>query len=67
MQTVVLKLEGISCGHCVHSIESAVKQAGGFGKVDLNTQSVTVEFDDLKISLDKIKIAIEEQGYEIIE
>ena len=66
MKTVVLRLEGMSCGHCIHSIEQAVQEAGGCGKVDLKAQSVTIEFDDLKISLDKIKMAIEKQGYEIV-
>jgi copper chaperone len=67
MQTVTLKVEGMSCGHCVNSVEGAVKSLGASGKVDLNAGAVTVEFDESKVSLDAIKEAIEEQGYDVVK
>jgi copper chaperone len=67
MQTVTLKVEGMSCGHCVNSVEGAVKQIGASGKVDLNAGSVTVEFDESKVSLEAIKETIEEQGYDVVK
>ncbi|MDB5055391.1 MAG: copper chaperone [Bacilli bacterium] len=66
MQTVTLKVEGMSCGHCVNSVEGAVKKLGTNGKVDLAQKSVTVEFDESKVSLDAIKEAIEKQGYDVV-
>jgi copper chaperone len=66
MQTVTLKVEGMSCGHCVNSVEGAVKTLGASGKVDLNAGSVLVEFDDSKVTLATIKDAIEEQGYDVV-
>ncbi|MEC0231851.1 copper ion binding protein [Paenibacillus alba] len=65
MQTATLKVAGMSCGHCVNSVEGAVKKLGALGKVDLNGGSVTVDFDEAKVSLDAIKEAIEEQGYDV--
>jgi copper chaperone len=65
MQTVTLKVEGMSCGHCVNSVEGAVKKLGATGKVDLSGGSVTVDYDESKISLDAIKEAIEDQGYDV--
>ncbi|GGA08364.1 copper chaperone CopZ [Paenibacillus marchantiophytorum] len=65
MQSVTLKVEGMSCGHCVNSVEGAVKKLGAAGKVDLSAGSVTVEFDESKVSVDTIKEAIEEQGYDV--
>ncbi|RAP75849.1 copper ion binding protein [Paenibacillus montanisoli] len=65
MQTTILKVEGMSCGHCVNSVEGAVNKLGATGKVDLKTGSVTIEFDESKVTLDVIKEAIEEQGYEV--
>jgi copper chaperone len=67
MQTVTLKVEGMSCGHCVNSVEGAVKSLGASGKVDLNAGSVTIVFDESKVSLDAIKEAIEEQGYDVVK
>jgi copper chaperone len=65
METLTLKVEGMSCGHCVNSVEGAVKSVGATGKVDLHAGLVTVEFDTSKVSLDAIKEAIEEQGYDV--
>lgn len=65
MQIVTLKVEGMSCGHCVNSVEGAVNKLGASGKVDLNAGSVTVDFDESKVTLDAIKEAIEDQGYDV--
>jgi copper chaperone len=67
MQTITLKVEGMSCGHCVHSVEGAVKKLGATGKVDLNAGTVTVEYDESKVTLDTIKEAIEDQGYDVVK
>ncbi|MCZ8515043.1 copper chaperone CopZ [Paenibacillus filicis] len=67
MKNVTLKVEGMSCGHCVNSVEGAVKKLGASGKVDLNAKSVTVEFDESKVSLEAIKEAIEDQGYDVVK
>lgn len=56
----------MSCGHCVSSVEGAVKNAGGSAKVDLASGKVTVEFDDSKLSVQAIKEVIEEQGYDVV-
>ncbi|SDT33451.1 copper chaperone [Paenibacillaceae bacterium GAS479] len=66
MKTEVLKVKGMTCGHCVSSVEGAVKEAGGAATVDLAGGKVTIEFDEAKLSLQSIKEAIEEQGYDVI-
>ena len=65
MQNIVLNVEGMSCNHCVNSIEGALKEIGATGTVDLNASTVTVQFDENKLTLDNIKEAIEEQGYDV--
>ncbi|MGU3470087.1 copper ion binding protein [Paenibacillus sp. D51F] len=66
MATEVLQVKGMSCGHCVSSVEGAVRNAGGSAKVDLASGKVTVEFDDSKLSVQAIKEVIEEQGYDVV-
>lgn len=66
MASTVLKVEGMSCGHCVNSIEKALTEKGASGKVDLASKKVSVEYDESKLSLDAIKEAIEEQGYDVV-
>ncbi len=62
----VLKVEGMSCGHCVNSIESSVGELEGVSsvKVDLASNQVTVQYDNAE-TLKKIKETIEDQGYEV--
>jgi copper chaperone len=65
MKSESLKVEGMSCSHCVHAIEGALKEIEVSGKVDLENKSVQVEFDEEKVGLETIKKAIEDQGYEV--
>ncbi|MBN2984189.1 copper ion binding protein [Cohnella algarum] len=66
MSSVTLKVEGMSCSHCVNAVEGAVKKLGASAKVDLAAHSVAVDFDEVKVSLDAIKNAIEDQGYDVV-
>lgn len=63
----VLNVEGMSCNHCVNSIETSVGELDGVSTVNVNLDqgNVTVEFDEAKTSLVQIKETIEDQGYDI--
>ncbi|TQR20774.1 copper chaperone CopZ [Psychrobacillus vulpis] len=63
-----LKVQGMSCNHCVNSIEGSVGELAGVStvKVDLAAGEVVVDFDNEKTSLEQIKETIEEQGYDIV-
>ncbi|WP_246880412.1 copper chaperone CopZ [Sporosarcina sp. 6E9] len=63
-----LKVQGMSCNHCVKSVEGSVGNLTGVSsvKVDLGSGDVSIEFDSEKTSLDQIKETIEEQGYDIV-
>lgn len=62
-----LNVEGMSCGHCEASVKKAVGALAGVDEVDvdLKGKSVSVKFDPEKVSLNAIKEAIEEQGYDV--
>ncbi|AMA73186.1 copper chaperone CopZ [Aneurinibacillus thermoaerophilus] len=66
MQTVTIKVEGMSCGHCVKAVEGALEEIGAKGKVNLNEKTVQVEYDEHKLTLEAIKEAIEDQGYDVL-
>lgn len=66
MMQVTLNVEGMSCGHCVNAVEKAVECVGGQAKVDLSSKTVQVEFDENRATLQAIKDAIEEQGYDVV-
>lgn len=63
-----LKVEGMSCAHCVNAVESSVGELQGVStvKVDLENGQVAVYYDDSKTSLGKIKETIEDQGYNVV-
>ena len=63
-----LKVEGMSCAHCVNAVESNVGELQGVSsvKVDLANGEVAVEFDNSKTSLTEIRETIEEQGYDVV-
>ncbi|PEI63720.1 copper chaperone CopZ [Bacillus toyonensis] len=67
MEQLTLKVEGMSCGHCVNSIESSVKELNGVEKVKVQLAEGTVEvtIDSSAITLKNIVAVIEDQGYDV--
>ncbi|TWT01913.1 copper chaperone CopZ [Planomicrobium sp. CPCC 101079] len=63
-----LKVQGMSCGHCVNAVESSVGELQGVSsvKVDLEKGEVAVEYDTSKTSLNEIQETIEDQGYDVV-
>jgi copper chaperone len=68
MEKSIIKVDGMSCEHCVKAITKAVSALPGIGgvAVDLKNKTVAVEHDPAQSPLDKIKAEIEDQGYDII-
>ncbi len=66
MANQTLQVQGMSCQHCVKSVEGALQTLGASGKVNLAQGTVEVSFDETKVTLNKIKETIEEQGYDVI-
>lgn len=67
MSSIILKVEGMSCNHCVNTVEKAMKELGAVGKVNLAGKMVEVEYDESKLTVEAIKEAIEEQGYDVVQ
>ncbi|WP_342553938.1 copper ion binding protein [Paenibacillus sp. FSL R7-0652] len=66
MSNITLNVKGMSCNHCVKSVEEAVKSAGASGQVDLAAGTVAVEYNEQAVTVDQIKAAIEDQGYDVV-
>ena len=67
MENIILNVSGMSCGHCVKAIEGSVGELAGVEQVKVNLEDgqVTVSFDNGKVTLDKIKETIDDQGYDV--
>ncbi len=64
-KTTVLKVQGMTCGHCEMSVQEALDELDGVerSKADRATESVEVTYEEDKVSNDQFKEAIEEVGY----
>lgn len=67
MSETVLSVPEVHCGHCVSSIEGAVKGLDGVDEVnvDLDSKNVTVRFDESRLGERDIATVIEAAGYEV--
>ncbi len=65
METVTLKVDGMTCGGCVASVTRVLKATPGVADaiVKLDAKSATVTFDPGKTSVPALKNAIEDAGY----
>ncbi|MFD2444388.1 copper chaperone CopZ [Bacillus sp. CGMCC 1.16607] len=67
MEKVTLNVAGMSCGHCVKSVEGSVGELRGVSsvKVHLENGTVDVEYNSAEVTLDAIKETIDDQGYDV--
>ena len=67
MEKLTLDVQGMTCGHCVQAVTKALNGVGVQDvHVDLETGKVDVSFDKDKVTVDQMKEAIEDQGYDVI-
>ena len=67
MTSRVLTVPDISCSHCERTIVNALEPLEGIGsvKVDISAHLVSVEFDEAKIGLGRIKEVLLEEDYPV--
>lgn len=66
MTQEIIKVEGMSCMHCQLRVKKAVEAVEGVQGADVNlqTKQVTVDYEEGKTNLEKVRAAIREAGYE---
>jgi copper chaperone len=65
MKSVTLHVEGMSCNHCVKTIQNTLKSLNILGKVDLENKTVQVDFDENELNPELIRQAIATKGYAV--
>lgn len=67
MKTTVLKVAGMSCSHCVSSVKKAASALPGVTQVDVDLAAgtATVQHDPELATVEALKAAIEDQGYDV--
>jgi copper chaperone len=63
-----LKIQGMTCNHCVMRVAKALKAVSGVedAQVDLQKAEAVVTYDEKKVAKDKLGFAVVEAGYKVV-
>ena len=64
-KTTVLKVEGMTCGHCEMSVQEALDELDGVraSRADRNTGDVEVTYEEGRVTDEQFRQAVGEAGY----
>jgi len=65
MKTDKLKIEGMSCLHCVMAVKKELSKLNISVK-DVQIGSADIEYDETKVTRNDIEKAVEEAGYKVV-
>lgn len=65
MAELTLKIEGMTCHHCVMSVRKAVESVKGVNSADVSVGSAKIDYDDTKTDKNTIIEAIQRIGYRV--
>ncbi len=65
MERVTLTIDGMTCGHCVSQVTTALNDVDGVKVEQVKVGAATVAFDPSATSEAEIRRAIEDQGYAV--
>jgi len=66
MAEISLKIDGMSCQHCVASVKKAVDGVEGVNSSDITVSAAKVVYDEVKTSRDSIVDAVKNAGYSVM-
>ncbi len=63
-----LKIQGMTCNHCVMRVAKALKAVPGVenAQVDLQKSEAVVTYDERKVTKDKLGFAVVGAGYKVV-
>lgn len=67
MTEITIKIEGMSCQHCVMSVKKALGGIRGVASSDVSIGSAKILFDESKTRKDDIIKAIQIAGYKVVD
>ncbi len=68
MTKKTLKIQGMTCNHCVMRVQKALKAVPGVqdAQVDLKRAEADITFDEGKTALEKLSTAVVDAGYKVV-
>jgi len=65
MGELTLKIEGMTCHHCVMSVRKAVEGVDGVKSAEVEVGRAKIDYDETKTDRDAIVEAIQRIGYRV--
>ena len=65
MAETSIKIEGMSCQHCVMAVKKAITGLKGIEEADVAIGSASVKFDESSVKKEEIEAAIEKSGFKV--
>lgn len=67
MQTIILKITGMTCGGCVNGVTKALQAVAGVNEVSVSLEKdeATIQYDELATTKGALKSAVMHAGYGI--
>ncbi|MFP4108593.1 MAG: heavy-metal-associated domain-containing protein [Desulfonatronovibrio sp.] len=63
-----IKIQGMSCRHCVQAVTNVLSDMDGITNVKVSLENNEAVFDSSEeVDMDRVKQAIQEAGYKVVE
>lgn len=63
MESLHLKIEGMTCEHCVRAVDGRLRRTAGVEVGKVAVGSADINYDPAKVSVHDIEEAIADEGY----
>ncbi len=67
MKTQELKIDGMTCHHCVMAVKKELSKLENVKIEDVKIGSAILQYDENKVSEKELSDAIEEAGYKVVQ
>lgn len=69
IQQSIIRIKGMTCMGCVNSVKNVLKNQPGIAAVDVSLEpaQATIQYDSAAVSLDRLKAAIIDAGFEVAD
>lgn len=65
--TTIIKINGMSCGHCSMAVKKALRQIEGVETVEINLEEKTATISSTtSLDINILKEIIDDEGYEFV-
>ena len=68
MESITLKVKGMTCGGCVSAVTRVLKELDGVARADVSLAEgeARIEYEPARLQRDRLEAAIEDAGYEVV-